>query len=153
MCYFTDTTTDVVTYSLTYTQSWPCWYSCIAESLWKTLINFGENFNLLNINLITSQHTFNWQSSKTQDFWVNFVFEFFHDKIKFYILRQNLHQTCFTDFSNVKWCMKKNLQFKFYQVSQASVAYLDEHSTLDPEMVSVVSSIPSGKSQHFVEFF
>ena len=25
-----------------------------------------------------------------------------HDKIKFYILRQNLHQTCFNDFSNVK---------------------------------------------------
>ena len=31
----------------------------------------------------------------------------FHDKIKFYILRQNLHQTCFNDFSNVKWCMKQ----------------------------------------------
>ena len=26
----------------------------------------------------------------------------FHDKIKFYILRQNLHQTYFNDFSNVK---------------------------------------------------
>ena len=25
-----------------------------------------------------------------------------HHKIKFYILRQNLHQTCFNDFSNVK---------------------------------------------------
>ena len=22
-------------------------------------------------------------------------------------LRQNLHQTCFNDFSNVKWCMKQ----------------------------------------------
>ena len=33
----------------------------------------------------------------------------FHDKIKFYILRQNLHQTCFNDFSNVKWCMKQTL--------------------------------------------
>ena len=31
----------------------------------------------------------------------------FHYKIKFYILRQNLHQTYFNDFSNVKWCMKK----------------------------------------------
>ena len=31
----------------------------------------------------------------------------FHDKIKFYIFRQNLHQTCFNDFSNVKWCMKQ----------------------------------------------
>ena len=31
----------------------------------------------------------------------------FHDKIKFYILGQNLHQTCFNDFSNVKWCMKQ----------------------------------------------
>ena len=31
----------------------------------------------------------------------------FHDKIKFYILRQNLHQTYFNDFSNVKWCMKQ----------------------------------------------
>ena len=30
-----------------------------------------------------------------------------HNKIKFYILRQNLHQTCFNDFSNVKWCMKQ----------------------------------------------
>ena len=33
--------------------------------------------------------------------------EFFHDKIKFDILRQNLHQACFNDFSNVKCCMKK----------------------------------------------
>ena len=33
----------------------------------------------------------------------------FHDKIKFYILRQNLHQTCFNDFSNVKWYMKQTL--------------------------------------------
>ena len=32
----------------------------------------------------------------------------FHDKIKFNILRQNLHQTCFNDFSNVKWYMKQS---------------------------------------------
>ena len=31
----------------------------------------------------------------------------FHDKIKSYILRQNLHQTCSNDFSNVKWCVKQ----------------------------------------------
>ena len=36
-----------------------------------------------------------------------FLIRVFHDKIKFYILRQNLHQTCFNDFSNVKWCMKQ----------------------------------------------
>ena len=34
------------------------------------------------------------------------------------------------------------LQFKVCQVAQASVAYLDKHSTLDAVMVSVVSSIP-----------
>ena len=36
------------------------------------------------------------------------------------------------------------LQFKVCQVADASVAYLDKHSTLDPVMVSVVSSIPTG---------
>ena len=30
-----------------------------------------------------------------------------YDKIKLNILRQNLHQTCFNDFSNVKWCMNQ----------------------------------------------
>ena len=74
----------------------------------------------------------------------------FHDKIKFYILRQNLHQTCFNDFSNVKWCMKK-LQFKVCQVAHGSVAYLDKHSTLDPVMASVVSSNPTGGN--FLNFF
>ena len=34
----------------------------------------------------------------------------FHDKIKFYILRQNLHQTCLNDFSNVKWCVIQTLR-------------------------------------------
>ena len=33
------------------------------------------------------------------------------------------------------------------------MAYLDKHSTLDPVMVSVVSSIPSGKRQLFAKFF
>ena len=32
------------------------------------------------------------------------------------------------------------LQFKVCQVANGSVAYLDKHSTLDPVMVSVVSS-------------
>ena len=31
----------------------------------------------------------------------------FHDEIKFYILRQNLHHTCFDEFQNVKWCVKQ----------------------------------------------
>ena len=35
------------------------------------------------------------------------------------------------------------IQFKVYQVAQASVVYMDKRSTLDPVMVSVVSSIPS----------
>ena len=42
-------------------------------------------------------------------------------------------------------------QFKVCQVAQASVAYLDEHSTLDPVMVSVVSSNPTGGN--FLKFF
>ena len=45
------------------------------------------------------------------------------------------------------------LQFKVCQVAQASVAYLDKRSTLDPVMVSVVSSIPSGGRQNFANFF
>ena len=69
----------------------------------------------------------------------------FRDKIKFYILRQNLHQTCFDDFSNVKWCIKQTSSLKVCQVAHASLAYLDKHSTLDPVMVSVVSSIPTEK--------
>ena len=36
------------------------------------------------------------------------------------------------------------LQFKVCQVAHGSVAYLDKHSTLDPVMVSVVSSNPTG---------
>ena len=44
-------------------------------------------------------------------------------------------------------------QFKVCQVAQASVAYLDKHSILDPVMVSVVSSISSGERQLFVEIF
>ena len=35
-------------------------------------------------------------------------------------------------------------QFKVCQVAHASLAYLDKHSTLDPVIVSVVSSIPTG---------
>ena len=34
------------------------------------------------------------------------------------------------------------LQFKVCQLARGSVAYLDKHSTLDPVMVSVVSSNP-----------
>ena len=45
----------------------------------------------------------------------------FHNKIKLYILRQNLRQTCFNDFSNVKWCMKQTLVLGC-QAAQASVA-------------------------------
>ena len=37
------------------------------------------------------------------------------------------------------------LQFKVCQVTQASVANLDKHSTLDLVMVSAVSTIPSGE--------
>ena len=36
------------------------------------------------------------------------------------------------------------LQFKVCQVAHGCVAYLDKHSTLDPVMVSVVSSNPTG---------
>ena len=36
------------------------------------------------------------------------------------------------------------LQFKVCQVAHASVAYLDKQATLDPVMVSLVSSIPTG---------
>ena len=45
------------------------------------------------------------------------------------------------------------LQFKVCQVAEAFVAYLDKHSTLDPVIVSVVSSIPSGGRQLFAESF
>ena len=73
-------------------------------------------------------------------------------KIKFYILRQNQCQTCFNDFpmSNGAW---NKLQFKVCQVAQASVTYLDKHSTLDPVMVSVVSSMPTGRRQLFAKIF
>ena len=64
----------------------------------------------------------------------------FHDKIKFYILK-----TEFTSRSALMifkmWNVK--LQFKISQVAHASLADLIKHSTLDPVMVSVVSSIPS----------
>ena len=43
---------------------------------------------------------------------------------------------------NVKWYMKQT-SVKC-QVAHVSVAYLDKHSTLDPVMVSVVGSIPTG---------
>ena len=67
----------------------------------------------------------------------------FQDKIKFYILRQNLHQPRFNDFSNMKWCRNKLC---------ASVVYLDKHSTLDLVIVSVVSSILSGERHLFAQF-
>ena len=35
------------------------------------------------------------------------LFEFFTIRSNFTFLRQNLHQTCCNDFSNVKWCMKQ----------------------------------------------
>ena len=42
-------------------------------------------------------------------------------------------------------------QFKVCQVAHGSVAYLDKHSTLDPMVVSVVSSNPTGGN--FLKFF
>ena len=45
------------------------------------------------------------------------------------------------------------LKFKFCQVAQASVVYLDKHSTLDSVMVSVVSLILSGGRQRFAKKF
>ena len=45
----------------------------------------------------------------------------------------------------------ETLEFKVCQVPEASVAYLDKHSTLAPVMVSVVGSIPSGGRQLFSE--
>ena len=39
------------------------------------------------------------------------------------------------------------------QVAQASVAYLDKHSTLDPLMISAMSSIPNGRGNVFDNFF
>ena len=70
----------------------------------------------------------------------------FQDETKFFILRQNLHQTCFIDFEKSKmwngaWT---KLQLKVCQVVHASLAYLDKHSILDPVMFSIVSSIPTG---------
>ena len=35
------------------------------------------------------------------------------------------------------------LEFKVYQVAHASLAHLDKHSTLDPVMINIVSSIPA----------
>ena len=55
-------------------------------------------------------------------------------------------------FQMSNWAWNK-LQFKVYQVAQASVVYLDKHSTLDPVMVSVQSSISSEGRQLFVEIF
>ena len=43
------------------------------------------------------------------------------------------------------------LQFKVCQAAHGSVAYLDKHLTLDPVMVSVVSSNPTGGN--FLKFF
>ena len=43
------------------------------------------------------------------------------------------------------------LQFKGCQVEDGSVAYLDRHSALDPVMVSVVTSNPTGGN--FLKFF
>ena len=61
----------------------------------------------------------------------------FHDKIKFYILRQIYiwHALMIFQMWNGAW---NKLQFKVCQVAQAPVDYLDKHSTLDPVMVSVV---------------
>ena len=38
----------------------------------------------------------------------------------------------------------KHISGKVCQVAQASVAYVDKHSTLDTVMVGVVGSIPTG---------
>ena len=68
--------------------------------------------------------------------------EFFTIRWNFTLLYlQNLHQTALIIFQmwNSAW---NKLQFKVCQVANASVAYLDKHSTLDIVMVSVVSSIP-----------
>ena len=43
------------------------------------------------------------------------------------------------------------LQFEVCHVAHGSVAYLDKHSTLDPVMVSVVNSNPTGGN--FLNFF
>ena len=48
---------------------------------------------------------------------------------------------------------RNKLQFKVCPVAQASMAYLDKHSTTDPMMVSVESSIRSGGKQLFTNFF
>ena len=45
------------------------------------------------------------------------------------------------------------LQFNVCQVAQAFVAYLDKHSTFDPVMVSVVSSIPVEEGNFLLKFF
>ena len=44
------------------------------------------------------------------------------------------------------------MQFKVCQVAHISLAYLDKHSTLDPVMVSVVTSIPTG-GNFLLKFF
>ena len=64
--------------------------------------------------------------------------------ILLYFKTEYLHQTCFNDFSNVKWCMKQTSVQGLPSKAEASVTYLDKHSTLDPVIVSVASSIPSG---------
>ena len=43
---------------------------------------------------------------------------------------------------NMKWCLKQTSVKG--EEAHISVAYLDKHSTLDPVMVSVVGSIPTG---------
>ena len=45
------------------------------------------------------------------------------------------------------------LQFKVCQVAQAFVAYLDEHSTLNPMMVNVVSQFPEKGGNFLLNFF
>ena len=51
------------------------------------------------------------------------------------------------------WNGASKLQFKVRQTAQTSVDYLDKHSTLDPVMARVVSSISSGGRQLFAEIF
>ena len=65
-------------------------------------------------------------------------------------LLQGGHALMIFQMWNGAW---NQIQFKVCQVAQASVAYSDKHSTLDPVMVSVVNSIPSGGRQPFTNFF
>ena len=127
-----------------------CWYKSMGikcENIWHkngTFCVYHENMWNMSVCADT------WKKSVSTRCLTCTISVSWNENDAINLYRYIRHSLMIFQMWNGAW---NKLQFKICQVAQASVVYLHKHSTWDPVMVSIVSSIPSGRLQFFAKIF